>query len=710
MSIIQTIRERGTVIVIAATAISLIGFILMDSMSGTGKLFGGGDEFTIGSVNGMNIDYNDFNAKVQAAEAQYGGSVSGQRNMISQNVWDQIIAEKVLNDQFKKLGLEFTPTEMAAIMFSNDAPPQLQQAFTDPQTGQYDINQAREWWNQIKSQKNNEQRDVIMNQVVDPMVMNSLYNKYMTMITGSIYQPDWLKKMQDDEATEFAEINYVAIPYSVVSDSTVKISDKEIMDYVNNHKEAFKQEPGVVVSYVAFSAAPSVADSQAVLKAIEDLKTPFEADTNARFFLGRNSSSIPFFDGYVTQDEMEDDHKQDLINLPIGGVYGPYLEDDNYVLAKKLESQSMPDSFKVRHILLGTVNPQTQQPLLPDTTAKRLADSIATAIQHGADFNQLEQEYSTDEAAKQTNGVMTFDLKTVQSENFAREFGDFLLHNGGVTKKVVKTDFGYHYIEIMDKIDIQPAYKFAYMAREIIPSNETINSANTDATTLSASAHTAKEFADYASKNGLAKIDVPQPIGENDYQMGKYADARTAIKWAFDAKEGAVSEPFSIGDDYVVLTVDKKIKKGLADAVSARPNVAPILINLKKSEEIKKKIGDATTLQDVASKFDLEVLHAGEDSTLTFGSFFINGIGNEPKVIGAAFNKDYQKKISPAIPGNTGTFVIKVDKTGKLPQQSEMVQQQQMMMSGQEMRMATQESFAGLRKIAKIKDNRSKFY
>ena len=38
MSIIQTIREKGAVIVIAIIAISLIGFILMDSMSGDRKI------------------------------------------------------------------------------------------------------------------------------------------------------------------------------------------------------------------------------------------------------------------------------------------------------------------------------------------------------------------------------------------------------------------------------------------------------------------------------------------------------------------------------------------------------------------------------------------------------------------------------------------------------------------------------------------------
>src|SRR5690606_22663644 len=97
MSIIQTIREKGTVIVIAVIAISLIGFILMDSASTTGSVFGSGNSTTVGSVNGENIEMFDFNKKVDEMEQQYGGS--GQRNQIMQSVWEQMVAEKIVEEQ-----------------------------------------------------------------------------------------------------------------------------------------------------------------------------------------------------------------------------------------------------------------------------------------------------------------------------------------------------------------------------------------------------------------------------------------------------------------------------------------------------------------------------------------------------------------------------------------------------------------------------------
>jgi hypothetical protein len=65
-------------------------------------------------------------------EEQYGGRASGtQVYEIRQSVWDQIVAEKVLVKEFDKLGLSFSPKEMSSIMFSNDAPYTLKQAFKD---------------------------------------------------------------------------------------------------------------------------------------------------------------------------------------------------------------------------------------------------------------------------------------------------------------------------------------------------------------------------------------------------------------------------------------------------------------------------------------------------------------------------------------------------------------------------------------------------
>ena len=348
---------------------------------------------------------------------------------------------------------------------------------------------------------------------------------------------------------------------------------------------------------------------------------------------------------------------------------------------------------------------------MDDSTAHHLADSIEVAIQHGANFDSLSEKYSTDQAAKKDKGVMTFDLMTIQGDGFAKEFGQFLLNDKGETKKVVKTEFGYHYIEILNKINPEPAYKIAYMSKEIAPSDATINAANTAAVKLSGTAKDVKSFNDYVAKNGLTKIDVPAVIKENDFALGGLQDARSIIKWAFEAKEGAVSDPMTIKDDFVVAVVDKRVKEGLPDVQLARAEVEPIIRNKKKSDIISKKLGTPATLEAAAQAYNVQVLQTGADSTLTFTAQIINGVGNEPKVAGAAFNKEYQTKVSPTIPGNSGVFVIKVNSISpKAPLPAAMVQQQQTTELSSQIQSALGQSFNALKKAAKIKDYRSKFF
>ena len=713
MSIIQTIRERGAVIVIAIIALSLIGFILMDSRSGTGKLFGGGNTTTIGSVNGDKIELSDFNDKVKEMEQQYQNSGSAPTDQIRQSTWDQMVAEKIVTEQFNDLGIAFTPKEMSSIMFSDEAPQQLKQAFTNKETGQYDIAQAQQWWAQTKKTKNEEQRKAINSQVIEPMRLNSLYTKYTSMISASIYIPKWLSKVQDEQKNNFANISYVAVPYSLISDSTVKVTDDDIESYISKNKLKFKQEAGLMISYVTFSAAANSKDSLTIKQSLEDLKPQVKADSNVSTFLARNSSALTYFDGYTPKSKLQMPFKDSIISLQDGGVFGPYLDAKNYVIAKKVSTKILPDSIKCRHILIGTSDRQTGQATMPDSVAHRLADSIAIDIKGGANFDSLEAKFSSDSTAHKDKGVMTFDLTTIQGDGFAKEFGDFLLNEKGETKKVVKTQFGWHYIEILDKKNLEPSYKIAYMAKEIAPSDETINNANAAANKLSGQARDKQAFDKYVAQNGLKEVSVPNAIKENDFQLGGLQDARQIVKWAFDEKtdEGDVSEPFSIKDDFIVAVVDRKIKEGTPDVKIARPMVESTIRNLKKADEIKKKLNNPSSLEAAAKVYNQQVLTTGSDSTLTFDAQLINGVGNEPKVAGAAFDKAYQSKVSPPVAGNTGVFVIKVNSIlAKAPATPEMRIQQKSAEINRASQSALGQSFVSLKKMATIKDYRSKFF
>ena len=705
MQIIQNIRDKGSAIVIGVIALSLIGFIMMDTRTANSR---SSSSSSIGKINGESVDSKTFLDKVKQMEDQRGGRVSGtDLYQLRESAWEQIVTEKVLNSEFDKLGLIFSPKELSSIIFSEDAPQTLKQAFTDKATGRYDIEKARQWWIGAKKAKG-EQRDAIESQIVEPLILQTLATKYSSLLAASAYYPTWMQEKDKAENKSFANIAYVAIPYSVINDSTLKVTDNELTDYMGKHKNIYKQDGGRIISYVSFSANASQADTLKSLQNIITLKTAFIADTNAKAFVARNMSAVNFDESYMPKSKMTMSQKDSIAALPNGAVFGPYIDGKNFVLAKMIGSRQMPDSVKCRHILIATKNAQTGEPTISDSLGKKRIDSIESAIRGGADFNALVLKYSDDAGSKDKKGE--YDFTATQFSTLAKEFAETIFYGKTGDKKVVKTDFGYHYIEVLNQKNFETAYKIAYAAKEILPSDETINNASAQATKLSGEARDAKSFDAYTAKNGLKKLDIPTLIKENDYRLGALPDARQLIKWAFDAKQGDVSEPFNLNDQFVVAILDKVQAEGLPDANTARSMVEFTVRNQKKADEIIKKLGTTSTLEAAAAMYKLQVGAAGADSTLTYSAQIINGIGQEPKIIGAAFNKANQAKASEPIAGNNGVFIIKVNNVGnKVADAPELAAAQ----AAEKTKMMVQNTysfFESLKKGADIKDNRSKVF
>ena len=705
MQIIQNIREKGSAIVIGVIALSLIGFIMMDSRTASNR---SGSSSTVGKINGETIDSKTFNDKVEEMKAQRGGQANGAEiYQLRQAAWDQLVTEKVFNKEFDKLGLVFSPKELSSIMFSDDAPPALKQAFTDKKTGQYDIEKARSWWAQAKKAKG-EERDAIESQIVEPLILQTLATKYSSLIAASAYLPGWMQQKENADNKSFATISFVAISYNVISDSTVKVTDDELTEYMSKHKNIYKQDGGRVISYVSFSAKPNSSDTLKTVETVRNLKEAFKNDTNTTAFITRNTSAVPFDDSYTPKSKLTMPQKDSIMALPNGAVFGPYLDGKNIVLAKMLGSRQLPDSVKCRHILIATKDNKTGEPTLSDSIAKKRIDSIETAIKGGEDFNKMVLKYSDDQGSKEKKGE--YDFASSQFSTLAKEFAETIFYGKTGDKKVVKSEFGYHYIEVLNQRNFEPAYKVAYEAKEITPSDETINGANAQATKLSGEARDEKTLEAYIAKNGLKKIDFPEVVKENDYQFGALQDARQLIKWAFDAKQGEVSEPFNIEDQFIVAILDKIEPEGLPDAKTARPMVELTVRNLKKADEIIKKLGNSPTLASASAAYKVQVGSAGADSSLTFNAQIINGIGLEPKVIGASFNKAYQTNVSPPISGTNGVYVLKINGVSSKAADTPEIAALQASERTRSMVQSTYSFFESLKKQADIKDERSKMY
>jgi peptidyl-prolyl cis-trans isomerase D len=396
-----------------------------------------------------------------------------------------------------------------------------------------------------------------------------------------------------------------------------------------------------------------------------------------------------------------------LRKLADGQVFGPYLDGPNYTLAKMIGRRSMPDSVKCRHILIKMKDQQGQS--RTDSAAKKLIDSIETAIRGGASFDSMVVKYSDDAGSKDKQGE--YEFTSMQFSNLSKEFAEVIFYGNTGDKKVVKVEndsySGYHYIEVLNQKKIETAFKLAYLSRPVVPRDETVNGASGQAAQFVAESRSLEAFNSNAAKKNLNKF--PTEVKESDYMIMGLGESREIIRWAFtEAKKGTVAEhAYLVGDKYVVPAVTAVSEKGTMSVEKARPLVEYKIRNIKKAENIIKKIGNASSLEAVAQATAQQVLRA---DSLNFGSSFIPNIGNELRVLGAAFNKEYQTKVSAPIKGEIGVFVLKVENISAAPNPNFDAKAQQQAMQQQMGAMMGYRAIEILKKSATIKDNRIRFF
>lgn len=193
-------------------------------------------------------------------------------------------------------------------------------------------------------------------------------------------------------------------------------------------------------------------------------------------------------------------------------------------------------------------------------------------------------------------------------------------------------------------------------------------------------------------------------IKANDFDIQGIGTSRAMVRWVFENDNNSISEPFEIGDSYYVAAISGIEKEGLASAEVARPQVEAIIRDKKKAEKIKNNF-KGNSLESIAISIKANIQRA---DSVGFNYSMIPGLGNEPKLIGAAFNKSLLNKISEPIAGNAGVFVISVNGLGaKQSQQDPIFFKDELL---QRTRSILFRSSAALKKIATIVDNRSKLY
>ncbi len=223
---------------------------------------------------------------------------------------------------------------------------------------------------------------------------------------------------------------------------------------------------------------------------------------------------------------------------------------------------------------------------------------------------------------------------------------------------------------------------------------------------FAATSRTRAQFESNAKK--LKKTATPsEEFGKNDFTINGIGTSRELIKWAYDNEVGDVSEPFEVDNKYVVAMVSSVNKKGLPDAATVKESVEPMVRDEKKAKIIIDTKMKGSTLEEISRNAGVPVEAA---DSIAFSSFVIPGVGNEPLIIGASFNKQTQGKVTQPIAGNTGVFVLKGEGISAVPSLGANAQAQREGLLNTLKQQVGFRFMESLKKGSDIEDNRSTFY
>ena len=130
MAALQTIRDRGGLLVSIVIGLALIAFIVGDALSSGPGMFGS-DRNQVGEIAGESISIMDYqNTLTQQEELiKLSNGLSSlneeQQIMLRDNIWQQLVMEKLMGREYEELGLEVGGDEMYDILLGDNMSPTI---------------------------------------------------------------------------------------------------------------------------------------------------------------------------------------------------------------------------------------------------------------------------------------------------------------------------------------------------------------------------------------------------------------------------------------------------------------------------------------------------------------------------------------------------------------------------------------------------------
>lgn len=691
--------------------LALLAFILGDFLSSGPSVFSG-NRMEVAEIDGKSIGYMEYNNKIEELanfyRTNYQLTSLDQETLeeIREEVWRSTIQDIILGTTFNDLGIKVSVDELKTMLLGDsigtgannilteEPHPMVRRMFTNPETGEFNRFQMMNYFNAISTDMYEDQRRqwvYIENQIVD----DRKRQKYFTMVQKGM-QPNTLDaKNFALESNSSVTFDFVNLGFNSVSDDEISYTESELKDYYEEHKNEYRQDETRSIEYVIFPIEPSAEDDSRAQTFIQQSKETFERTENPIGFVNSNSD-IPFRDKNYSKDELPEPYADSIFNAEPGYVAGPYFEDDTYKLARLIDFEMVPDSVRARHILISL---SVQR---DDERAEEIADSLLRVINAGENFAQLAREFSSDQSNSEIGG----DLGWFTEGMMVKPFDDFVFENETGDLGVVKTNFGYHVIKIVNQSPRVRKAKLAILERQVVPSDATYQEIYSNSVEFRSNATTLEEFREEYNTQGLTPRFATE-FDKSTKDLPGLENARDIIRWSFENEEGTISQIFDLSDKYIVAALTDVNHEGIASFEDVRNEIEIIVAKQKKLEkvleDVQEKTSELTSLDAIAEALNTEILQA---ENVRLANPYVNG-GLEPSVVVKAIILPEGELSEPFI-GENNVFIIRISEKD-IPENLDVASAEFRLKYMMESRVTFQ-GYEALREAANIEDNRIKFY
>ena len=586
-SVLQKIQNQ-TGCLLLVIGIAMLAFVLTDLVSSGSSIFSSNDN-SVGEISNEPVSYDEYNQTYEALKAQLiqnNPGIAFDENMskqYQQQAWNMIIESRLVEPEYEKLALTVSLAELEDLTIGDNTHPQIQQSFRNPETNQFDKQRLIRF---LKEDINsNPEALQNWNSFQQQFTASLIAQKYSQLIISSVYTTDLEAANYGRDNNQTKNATVVSLPYSQYEDSTLSVSDSEILSYMKAHSSKFERDASRDIEYIRLNVIPSQEDSMDMIFQAKEIAQKFVETKDDSAFVSIMNSETPFNKTFQRRGSFLASIEDEIFSANIGEVVGPAQENGIYSVYKVtgIGTDSI-SSIRGSHILINVAGTDTAQ-------AEKSARELISQIKAGATTFEAEANKKNYDASRGNGGDLGWVTK--DSRAYPSKLINRLFRSPKGQYFVVRSNKGVHIGKTTSQIS-RKTVQVAVVDQKIFPSTKTDGEYYKMAGDFLTKANGHKSFEEVAEELGLTKR-VANDIKESSLAIPGVSNPNSIAKWLFDdaSNEGDISSIIDIDGNYYVARITNIKAKGLADINEERSEVENILLDQKKSEKLYARMSEA---------------------------------------------------------------------------------------------------------------------